>query len=280
MFRVIVAVVLALTSPTIASANSALSVSGVPEIEDGDTLIFGGRPVNLAYIDAPELGQECHGVFGKRSDRRADKPEHFDAGQTVHRELKTLLGSSQVNCSLIFRYDGVDFAECSAPGIPSINKELIKRGLALVQLPSPFNDVTFRRNVIWLTEKKWRYVKENRTILSNMLHEIESEDQPFGLWGLRPPKNLFVEPMCAYPMYFREQRGWRYRLRLEFTYWQLWTSLSSTFHLYRTRLALGAQINVSWDPKSAGFAKSDIAHGVIARSGSSPYPVSDETHGP
>jgi len=64
------------------------TLAGVPRAVDGDTLVFTGRRVRLAGIDAPEIGQTC---------RRGDAD--YACGQEARRFLAVLTGKGQTECS-------------------------------------------------------------------------------------------------------------------------------------------------------------------------------------
>jgi len=123
-------------NPNLASASKPQTqaqyekVTGSPVIEDGDTLVFDGRKINLEAIDAPELGQKC---FTRKIDkRRWDKASSVDGGAKAKRHLVQLIGNATVTCSLRHRanvqYHQVTWGVCSTPQHQSLSEEMLKSG--------------------------------------------------------------------------------------------------------------------------------------------------------
>jgi endonuclease YncB( thermonuclease family) len=128
---------IALIAVTSASASPSYpTVVGVAGITDGDTiripkavLTANGKSrdvanvrVRLYGIDAPESNQRCLDAEGKA----------WGCGREASRMLAQLLSKQTVTCDVhdIDRYQRL-VAVCSAPGIPDVNAELVRRGLAV-----------------------------------------------------------------------------------------------------------------------------------------------------
>ena len=89
MNRLLPILAAAVLLPALVSTSPAQSVTGYPEILDGDTLRFGRRDrVRLAGVDAPEASQLCAEAFGKR----------YACGRAAREALKALVGSGPVSC--------------------------------------------------------------------------------------------------------------------------------------------------------------------------------------
>ncbi len=91
------------TAATVATAQERLA--GPVRVLDGDTIVVGGRTLDLAGIDAPELGQRC---------RRPAKT--FDCGHIAKTALMDLTAGATAVCLLGDRgarcwVDGFDLAE-------------------------------------------------------------------------------------------------------------------------------------------------------------------------
>ena len=95
-------------------------VDGRASIIDGDSLNVAGREVRLIGIDAPEGPQMC---------RRGGR--NWDCGRASSRELRSLVGGSNVMCEgeKVDRH-GRLLATCHV-GTVNLNREMVLRGLAL-----------------------------------------------------------------------------------------------------------------------------------------------------
>ncbi|GAB4349010.1 MAG: hypothetical protein Kow0026_04050 [Oricola sp.] len=69
-------------------ARTTRTVSGVPIVIDGDTLVLSGQRVRLAGIDAPELEQACG-----RGDAE------YACGRQARRYLVDLAGKARTDCT-------------------------------------------------------------------------------------------------------------------------------------------------------------------------------------
>jgi len=118
------------------SAGEYPIIAGRAGITDGDTIRMpsatwtdgnGGRKlknirVRLFGIDAPEDGQPCFEKDGRP----------WDCSGAATKAVAELIGSSEVICEVrdIDRFDR-PIGICSVPGVPDINAEIVKRGLAV-----------------------------------------------------------------------------------------------------------------------------------------------------
>ena len=113
----------AVVLPALVSALPAETLTGYPEILDGDTLRFGGgERVRLAGVDAPERAQLCMKASGKR----------YGCGRASRKALKSLVGSDPVRCkaSRRDRY-GRWIAVCFDAGGEDVAARLVAQGWAL-----------------------------------------------------------------------------------------------------------------------------------------------------
>ncbi len=92
---------------------------GDPRVLDGDTLLLGGRKVEVFGIEAPDLYHQCRNREG-----------HYACGLQAKVALAGLLAAAGVSCRLI-EIDSHDrpVARCLA-GSRDIGAEMVRRGFA------------------------------------------------------------------------------------------------------------------------------------------------------
>lgn len=99
--------------------------SGPATVIDGDTLLVGGRTIQLFGIDAPELGQEC-----RRSDRQPTL--WVRCGVIARAQLMDLTAAQEVVC----RPAGADHGICQAGGY-DLSEGMAYTGWAVVDEDAP-----------------------------------------------------------------------------------------------------------------------------------------------
>lgn len=103
-----------------AGSSVAQNVSGLPFVEDGDTLGFDRYRVRLFGVDAPESAQTCL-MLGQ------DAPIGAWATQTLRR----LIGRDSVTCSPIGRPKGVHMVgRCRTKAVQDISRAMVDAGFA------------------------------------------------------------------------------------------------------------------------------------------------------
>jgi endonuclease YncB( thermonuclease family) len=114
-----------------AYADIGETVIGKPIIEDGDTLDFNGRKINLYGLDAPELGQRC--FTKKLASIKFDPTTKYDGGEAAKAGLKEFIGNANVTCTIARKKYQVEWANCGTPTIRSLTEEMIKSGLVFAE---------------------------------------------------------------------------------------------------------------------------------------------------
>lgn len=117
---VAVAALLGIHTPLRGVATPGETLTGRPEIVDGDSLRLSGRNLRLAGLDAPELSQEC-----ERQGRT------YPCGREARRALASLVGGADISCNVkgTDRYHRA-LATCLRDG-RDIGAELVASGHAL-----------------------------------------------------------------------------------------------------------------------------------------------------
>jgi len=67
------------------------TVTGIPVVEDGDTITVNGIRIYLYNIDAPELGQKCFD----------ESKGEYDGGEAAKQALIRLISNSPVECAYV-----------------------------------------------------------------------------------------------------------------------------------------------------------------------------------
>ena len=102
-------------------AQAEWSLTGKPEILNGDTLKVSGKVVRLVGIVAPEQGQVCLLASGKK----------YDCGIIARTALMDLTAGVSVTCSIKAGVEpGLPFALCTAGGY-DLSKGMTHAGWAL-----------------------------------------------------------------------------------------------------------------------------------------------------
>ena len=103
------------------AAQAAETISGVPYIVDGDTLVVGGKKIRLQSIDAPESDQVCLDV----------KAAHWTCGIEARDRLAAHIQSRVIDCAPTGRdVYGRTLAVCRLNG-DDLNAWMVREGLAL-----------------------------------------------------------------------------------------------------------------------------------------------------
>lgn len=121
------------TNPKFNITNPTKVMTGIPVVEDGDTLNFQGLRVWLAFVDAPELGQFCRSGTSKT-----------DGGETAKRILQGLIDQQSVTCHyvpaeleakplttqthVLFPKVPVNWGLCGTPTVHNLNYAMFKSG--------------------------------------------------------------------------------------------------------------------------------------------------------
>lgn len=97
------------------------SITGVPHIMDGDSLVIDGVRIRLHGIDAPERNQTC----GTESER-------WDCGRQSARALEEMIDRAPVTCHErdVDRYSRI-VAICSVGGGVLVNSQMVGEGWAV-----------------------------------------------------------------------------------------------------------------------------------------------------
>lgn len=113
----------AITLTSIAAAQVPASVTGIPTVTDGDTLVIRGVKVRLHGIDAPESSQQC---------LRAG--QSYGCGREAAFALADLVRNKTVTCTRKDTdRDGRMVGVCTVGGT-EINRALVTQGWALPYL--------------------------------------------------------------------------------------------------------------------------------------------------
>ena len=121
-------IVAALLVPPAAMAGESGEIRGPARIIDGDSLEVAGRTVDLAGVDAPEIGQRC-----ERRERL------YDCGRLAQAALMDLTAGTEVACRLLTGPSAATaappLARCSAGGY-DLSEGMVYTGWALMP-PGP-----------------------------------------------------------------------------------------------------------------------------------------------
>jgi len=98
-------------------------VTGVAKAVDGDTLVIGSTEIDLAGIDAPELGQTCHS--------RKNKP--FDCGALSQQALSGVIGTRKLTCKPVAAGAAGRMAATCFLGWLNVNEQMVIDGRAFAE---------------------------------------------------------------------------------------------------------------------------------------------------
>ncbi|CUH31289.1 Succinoglycan biosynthesis protein ExoI [Jannaschia seosinensis] len=116
----IVALHLGLTGLSASADTQQVTISGVPDVLDGDTLDIGPVRVRLHGIDAPETGQSCNAGGGAT----------WRCGARAAMRLSELIGARPITCDALDRDPyGRIIGRCRADGLDLADR-LVTEGLA------------------------------------------------------------------------------------------------------------------------------------------------------
>lgn len=103
-----------------AFADEGLSLTGLPQIIDGDTFSIGPATIRIFGIDAPEAGQKCLGSTG----------DEWSCGDDATARLADLIDGREITCRGLEadRYGRI-ISECSVDG-KDIGRTLVAEGTA------------------------------------------------------------------------------------------------------------------------------------------------------
>ena len=134
-----ITLILVLITPSLGWATE--TYTGPAKVIDGDTISINGTIIELAFIDAPELGQRCWEVY----PNQFGKPKYknpFDGGIVVKEKLQEILGDQNLTCHRVpilqkqdirskerMRLKDRIFASCSTIDGTNPSIELAKLGL-------------------------------------------------------------------------------------------------------------------------------------------------------
>ena len=115
MFKLLTLVLLLLASPAFAD-----SITGIPRIVDGDSLVIDGVKIRLHGIDAPERNQTC-----------GTDPNRWDCGRQASRALAEMIDRAPVTYHErdVDRYGRV-VAVCTVGGV-LLNSRMVAEGWAV-----------------------------------------------------------------------------------------------------------------------------------------------------
>lgn len=115
MMRLLALLLILLASPALAD-----SITGVPRIVDGDSLVIDGVKIRLHGIDAPERNQTC-GV----------DPDRWDCGRESTKALTEMIDRTPVTCHErdVDRYGRI-VAVCTV-GEVLLNSRMVSEGWAV-----------------------------------------------------------------------------------------------------------------------------------------------------
>ena len=104
----------------LASPALAESITGVPRIVDGDSLVIDGVKIRLHGIDAPERDQTC-----------GTDPNRWDCGRQASRALSEMIDRAPVTCHErdVDRYGRI-VAVCTVGGV-LLNNRMVAEGWAV-----------------------------------------------------------------------------------------------------------------------------------------------------
>ena len=152
----------------ICSIAEAASISGIPRIVDGDTLVVGATKIRLEAIDAPETDQICLNAKGER----------WTCGIEARDRLQAHIAARAIDCSS----NGTDvyqrsLATCSLKG-ENLNTWMVQEGwaLAYVKYSTAYQkvevDARINQRGLWrgafIAPWDWRH-KNNKTVILGAL---------------------------------------------------------------------------------------------------------------
>jgi endonuclease YncB( thermonuclease family) len=154
---------------TIYSTADAASISGIPRVVDGDTLVVGATKVRLEGIDAPETDQICLDAKG----------DHWTCGIEARDRLEAHIAGRVIACLS----NGTDvyqrsLATCSSLTGENLNAWMVQAGwaLAYVKYSSAYQqveeDARVHQQGLWrgafIAPWDWRH-KNNKTVILGAL---------------------------------------------------------------------------------------------------------------
>lgn len=119
---------IALCLALLATPASAETITGIPRIVDGDSLVVNGIMIRSEGYDSPEWDQVCH---------RGEPPRAYRCGLAAKDALRSLIAGRAVECEPVPQADGGTkdrygrtLARCSVGGV-DIGAWMVEHGHAL-----------------------------------------------------------------------------------------------------------------------------------------------------